>query len=86
MALSKIDALGEEETLAKQLERLKRAIRSYGAPVAVGAKRAGPMLLSTATRRGVTEVLRATMGAVEARRAEEAKANSATAVSWTPLV
>ena len=85
VALSKVDAV-DEATLAKQLERLKRANRSYGPPAPEGSKRAGPMLLSTATRRGVTEVLRATMGAVEARRAQEAKANSAAAASWTPLV
>ena len=53
---------------AKQLERLKRAMRSYGPPVADGEKRARPLLLSTATQRGVTEVLRATIAAIEAKR------------------
>ena len=71
VALSKVDAV-DEETLAKQIERLKRAMRSFGPALAEDAKRAGPLLLSTATHRGVTEVLRATMAAIEARRAIEA--------------
>ena len=55
VALSKVDAV-DEETLKKQTERLKRAIRSFGPPLAPGAKRAKPLMLSTATRTGVTEV------------------------------
>jgi GTPase len=69
--LSKVDAV-DEETLGKQIERLKRAIRAYGPPLADAVKRAKPLLLSTATQRGVTEVLRATMAAIEARRVEGA--------------
>ena len=46
VALSKVDAV-DEETLKKQIERLKRAIRSYGPPVADGGKRARPLLLSS---------------------------------------
>ncbi len=60
LALSKVDAV-DEETLAKQLDRLKRALREYGPPVEQGAKRAKPLLLSTATQNGVTDVLRAAM-------------------------
>ena len=60
VALSKVDAV-DEETLQKQMERLKRAIRSFGPALGPDAKRAKPFLLSTATRSGVTEVLRATM-------------------------
>jgi GTP-binding protein len=71
VALSKVDAV-DEETLAKQFERLKRAIRSYGASAAESAKKAQPLLLSTAIQRGVTEVLRATLNAIEARQAQEA--------------
>ena len=71
VALSKVDAV-DEETREKQLERLKRAMRSFGPPLAPAAKRARPLLLSTATQLGVTEVLRATMAAIEARRAIEA--------------
>ena len=68
--LSKVDAV-DEETLGKQLERLKRAIRAHGPPLASGAQRAKPLMLSTATQRGVTEVLRATMAAIEAKREEK---------------
>ena len=71
VALSKVDAVGEE-TLKTQIERLKRAMRSYGPPVAEGGTRQKPLLLSSATHRGVTEVLRATIGAVQAQRAEDA--------------
>jgi GTPase len=69
--LSKVDAV-DEETLGKQIERLKRAIRAYGPTLADAARRAKPLLLSTATQRGVTQVLRATMAAIEARRVEGA--------------
>jgi GTPase len=70
VALSKVDAV-DEATLKQQTERLKRAIRSYGPLVAASAKRAKPFMLSTATQSGVTEVLRATMSAIEAQRASE---------------
>jgi GTPase len=82
VALSKVDAV-DDEALAKQLERLKRAMRSYGPTLPEGGRRAKPVLLSTATTRGVTEVLRATMAQIEARRAEEA-AEIAKPVSWAP--
>ena len=67
VALSKVDAV-DEAALKKQTERLVRVIREFGPPLAPGAKRAKPLMLSTATRAGVTEVLRATMAAIEARR------------------
>src|SRR6202789_2384636 len=67
VALSKVDAV-DEATLKKQTERLVRVIREFGPPLAADAKRAKPLLLSTATRSGVTEVLRATMAAIEAQR------------------
>ena len=70
VCLSKVDAV-DEETLARQLERLRRAVRAHGPRLADGAKRERPLLLSTATRRGVTEVLRATMTAIEAGWAKE---------------
>src|SRR6516162_169868 len=54
VALSKVDAV-DEATLAKQTERLKRAMRSFGPPLAPGVKRMRPLMLSTATRSGVTE-------------------------------
>ncbi len=83
VALSKTDAV-DEETLKTQLERLKRAIRSYGPPVEAGAKRAKPLLLSTATRSGVTETLRATMAAIEAGKAEAADGLVAPQ-AWSPV-
>src|SRR4029077_1704382 len=70
VTLSKVDAV-DEATLKQQTERLKRAIRSFGPPLGPDAKRAKPLLLSAAIRAGVTEVLRATMAAMEKRRADE---------------
>ncbi len=82
VAMSKVDAV-DEEMLNKQTERLKRAMRSFGPPLGEGEKRAGPLALSTATKRGVTEVLRATMGKIEARRAQDAASPSVPA-QWAP--
>ena len=84
VGLSKVDAV-DEETLEKQIERLKRAMRSFGPPLGEGAKRAKPLMLSTATHRGVTEVLRATMTAIESRRAGEA-ASGARPAQWAPPI
>ena len=71
VALSKFDAV-DAAALKKQTERLVRVIREFGPPLAPDAKRAKPLMLSTATRAGVTEVLRATMTAIETRRVDEA--------------
>ncbi|MBV8440969.1 MAG: 50S ribosome-binding GTPase, partial [Hyphomicrobiales bacterium] len=84
VALSKVDAV-DEETLKAQTERLRRAMRSYGPPVPNGGKRARPLVLSSATQRGVTEVLRATIAAVEARRGEEAS-GAAKPAPWAPQI
>ncbi len=84
VALSKVDAV-DEATLGKQIERLKRAVRSFGPALGPGVKRAKPLMLSTATHRGVTEVLRATIGAIEARRAGEAAAGARPA-QWAPSI
>ena len=73
VALSKVDAV-DEETLKTQRERLKRAMRAYGPPVADGARRAAPLDLSAVAHRGVTEVLRAALKAADATRAERAVA------------
>jgi len=73
VALSKVDAV-DEETLKTQRERLKRAMRAYGPPVADGARRAPPLDLSAVAHRGVTEVLRAALKAADATRAERAVA------------
>ncbi len=83
VALSKVDAV-DEATLKKQTERLVRVIREFGPPLA-GAKRAKPLMLSTATRAGVTEVLRATTAAIETRRVDEA-ATRAKPVHWAPSI
>jgi GTP-binding protein len=70
VALSKVDAV-DEETLKVQRERLKRAMRTYGPPLAPDARRAPPLELSAVSRQGVTELLRAAMRSTEASRAVE---------------
>ena len=82
LALSKVDAV-DEETLARQLERLKRALREHGPAVEKGARRARPLLLSTATHKCVTEVLRAAMTEIEAARRDDAEPKTAPA-AWAP--
>ena len=69
VALSKVDAV-DEETIKLQRDRLKRAMRSYGPPVAEGQRRAPPLELSAVAHRGVTEVLRAALDAAELTRAQ----------------
>jgi len=81
VALSKIDAV-DAETLKLQRERLKRAMRTYGPPLAAGAKRAAPLELSAVAHRGVAEALRAALKLIEAARAREA-AKAAPAPAWT---
>src|SRR5271170_2744164 len=81
VAMSKIDAV-DEETLKLQRERLKRAMRTYGTPIAPGAKRPPPLDLSAVAGRGVTEVLRAALKEVEASRSREA-AKGAPVEAWT---
>ena len=73
VALSKVDAV-DEETLKTQRERLKRAMRTYGPPIAAGAKRAAPLELSAVAGRGVKEALRAVLAAIDAGREQEAAA------------
>ncbi len=85
VALSKVDAM-DEESLLKQVERLKRAMRSMGPLLGEGEKRAKPLLLSTATERGVTDVLRATIKAIEARRARESALKPAKPAQWAPAI
>jgi len=84
VALSKVDAV-DEAALKQQTERLKRAMRDFGPPLEPGAKRAKPLLLSTATRTGVTETLRATMAAIEARRTSD-QAGDARPAECAPTV
>ncbi len=79
VALSKVDAV-DEETLKKQRERLKRAIRSYGPPPPESGKRPAPLELSAVSGKNVKEALHVALDAVEANRAREsAEANLAPA-------
>jgi GTP-binding protein len=81
VALSKTDTV-DMDTIARQLERLKRAMRSHGPALAPGEKRRPPMLLSAATNQGVTEVLRALVTAIGTARLVEAALEPAPA--WEP--
>jgi len=58
VALSKVDAV-DEVTLKQQIDRLKRAMRTYGPVLEPGEKRPPPILLSSAANRNVVEALRA---------------------------
>ncbi len=82
VALSKVDAV-DAAALKKQRERLKRAMRGYGPPLAAGAERAPPLELSAVTGRGVKEVLRAILAAIDAGRTAEA-AEARPEPAWTP--
>ena len=57
VALSKADAV-DSATLNKQIERLKRAMRSYGPRLEGGDKRAPPLALSAVSGTNVIEALR----------------------------
>jgi GTP-binding protein len=81
VALSRTDVV-DEETLKTQVERLKRAMRTYGPPLTEGERRRPPMILSAATRKGVQDVLRALSGAIGAARVEEKAGESAE--EWRP--
>ena len=83
VALSKVDAV-DKEALKRQADRLKRAMRSHCPPAPADAARPAPIMLSTVTGRGVTEVLRAAMAAVEAKRAGTVPA-PARPKSWAPI-
>jgi GTPase len=81
VALSKVDTV-DDETLKKQMERLKRAMRSAGPVIADGEKSRAPIKLSAATRTNVTETLRDLARIIDEAHAREApKATEA----WQPL-
>jgi len=82
VALSKIDAV-DEETLKKQRERLKRAIRAHGPATEAGAKRSAPLELSAVSGQGMKEALRALAEIVHADRAA-VTAEQAPAEEWAP--
>ena len=81
VALSKVDTV-DEETLKLQLDRLKRAMRSYGPPLAEGEKRAPPLQLSSAANRGVTEALRSLVRIIDAAKVAEGRLSPEEA--WHP--
>ena len=81
VALSKTDTV-DETALKEQVERLKRAMRTYGPPLGEGERRKPPMILSAATRSGVQDVLRALAGAIGQARVVE-KASDPVA-DWRP--
>ncbi|MGD1017252.1 MAG: GTPase ObgE [Roseiarcus sp.] len=82
VALSKVDAV-DAATLKTQRERLMRAMRGYGPPLAPGAKRAPPLALSAVAGRGVKEVLRSALAAIDADGARQTEATKP-APAWTP--
>jgi GTP-binding protein len=82
VALTKVDAV-DEETLKTQRERLKRAMRRYGPPLAEGVKRAPPLDLSAVAGRGVKEALRAVLAAVDANRTRQAT-EASPEPAWAP--
>jgi GTP-binding protein len=59
-------------TLKQQMERLKRAIKSAGPALPEGEKPRAPVVLSAATRLGVTDVLRALMANIAVAKKIEA--------------
>ncbi len=75
VALSKVDAV-DADTLKKQKERIKRAMREHGPALAPGTKRAPPLELSAVAGIGVTEALRALADVIDVSRAKEAKSEA----------
>ena len=70
IALSKVDTV-DPDTLKQQLERLKRAVRTYGPPAPEGEKRRPPMLISAAAHTGVIDALRSLAAVIDAAKAAE---------------
>jgi GTPase len=81
VALSKVDTV-DDEVLKQQVERLKRAMRSYGPPVVEGEKRRPPMLISAAAHQGVTEALRGLIRVIDDAKA--ADGDLAPVTTWQP--
>jgi len=81
VALSKVDTV-DDEMLKQQVERLKRAMRSYGPPVVEGEKRRPPMLISAAAHQGVTEALRGLIRVIDDAKA--ADGDLAPVTTWQP--
>ena len=71
----------DPDTLKLQLERLKRAVRTYGPAAPEGEKRRPPMLISAASHKGVTEALRALISIIDAAKIAEGDNNTE---AWHP--
>ncbi len=67
VALSKADIV-DAVTLGAQMERLKRAIRSYGPPAGEGERRRAPFIISSAIRQGIPDVLRALVRVIDGEK------------------
>jgi len=70
VALSKVDAV-DPDSLKQQRERLKRAMKTYGPPLAEGEKRKPPMEISGVAGTGVREAMRAALAEMDRTRAAE---------------
>ena len=70
VALSKVDAV-DPDTLKQQRERLKRAMKTYGPPLADDEKRRAPMEISGVAGTGVREAMRAALAEMDRTRAAE---------------
>ena len=81
VALSKTDTI-DPEMLKKQTERLKRAIKSAGPPLADDEKPRPMLKISAATRVGITDALRNLARTIDQARAEDGSQN---AEAWQPL-
>jgi GTP-binding protein len=81
VALSKTDTV-DEATIKQQIERLKRAIRSYGPPLGSGQRIRTPLILSAVTNVGVRDALRALAGDIDGAKREEAAGE--TLEAWQP--
>jgi GTP-binding protein len=80
VALTKADIV-DAVTLGAQMERLKRAQRSYGPPVGEGERRRSPHIISSAIRQGIPDVLRALVRVIDGEKELEGVADEA---SWKP--
>jgi GTPase len=81
VALSRSDSV-DESLIHVQIERLKRAMRSYGPILPEGTKRSPPIVLSAATRLHVPEVLRLLIRAVD--HDHSAESSHQDTVAWQP--
>jgi GTP-binding protein len=81
VALTKADIV-DAVTLGAQMERLKRAMRNYGPPVSEGERRRSPLIISSAIRQGIPDVLRALVRVIDGEKELEGVEAEA---GWKPL-